>query len=135
MVKEMRTMPVSERLRLIGIIQEGDFLGDGHLDRNVSSTIKVYVIHRFPCPEFAFSNVIVSKGPIVICKKVHFQNWATSTCTVFVPHLYVNYTLIYNNNIDTRWIKMWYGIPKPKKTNLSSQQHNKKEQIKVESKK
>jgi len=58
MVKEMRTMPVSERLRLIGIIQEGDFLGDGHLDRNVSSTVKVYGIHTFPCPEFAFSNVI-----------------------------------------------------------------------------
>ena len=54
MVIEMRTMLVSERLRLIGIIQEGDFLGDGHLDRNVSSTVKVCVIHTFPCPEFAF---------------------------------------------------------------------------------
>ena len=51
-------MLISERLRLIGIIQEGDFLGDGHLDRNVSSTVKVCVIHTFPCPEFAFSNVI-----------------------------------------------------------------------------
>ena len=58
MVTEMRTTLVSERLRLIGITQEGDFLGDGHLDRNVSTTIKVYVFHMFPCPEFAFSNVI-----------------------------------------------------------------------------
>lgn len=57
MAIEMRTMLVSERLRLIGIIQEGDFLGDGYLDRNVSSTVKVCVIDIFPCPEFAFSNV------------------------------------------------------------------------------
>ena len=80
MVIEMRTTLVSERLRLIGIMQEGDFLGDGHLDRSVSTTVKVYVLHTFPCPEFAFSksSLNIWKFSVHILLKPSLENFEHS---------------------------------------------------------